>query len=96
MFFVCLPISVSMEFNPDIATAYRVDPRYLSVHGYSLGFEYVIKFRDINTHLVASKEGRLVTSHVPLPYYCTQGCEIELELLPSRLKAKLGLVGVCV
>ncbi len=85
-------MGTTVTFGPGIATAYRVDPCYLSMHGYDLRYEYVIKFRDINSHIVATKDGQLATSHAPLPFYCTKGHEIELKMLPHRLQSKLGLV----
>ncbi len=85
-------MGTTVTFGPGIATAYRVDPCYLSIHGYDLRYEYVIKLRDINSHIVATRDGQMATSHVPLPFYCTKGREIELKRLPHRLQSKLGLV----
>ena len=87
-----LVMETTVTFSPSIATAYHVDPCYMAVHGYGLSYEYVIKLRDINNHIVATKDGQLATSQVPLPFYCTKGHEIELRRLPHRLQSKLGLV----
>lgn len=85
-------METTLTFSPAIATAYQVDPGYLAIHGYGLDYEYVIQLNDINSHIVATKDGRLVTSNVPLPFYCTKGHEIEFKTLPHRLQSKLGLV----
>ncbi len=87
-----LAMGTTLTFGPGIATAYRVDPCYLGIHGYGLSYEYVIKLRDINSHIVATRDGQLAASQVPLPFYCTKGHEIELRMLPHRLQSKLGLV----
>ena len=87
-----LVMGTALTFSPGIATAYHVDPCYLSIHGYGLSYEYVIKLRDINSHIVATGDGQLATSQVPLPFYYTKGHEIELRMLPHRLQSKLGLI----
>ena len=81
-----------LTFSPSIATAYHVDPCYLALHGFGLDYEYVIKLNDIECHLVANDEGEMVTSNDPLPFYCTKGHEIGLEMLPISLQSKLGLI----
>lgn len=63
-----LVMETTVTFSPSIATAYHVDPGYLAIHGYGLDYEYVIQLNDINSHIVATKDGQLAASQVPLPF----------------------------